>query len=232
MILSHRKVAARGGMTLVEIIVVIAIIALLASLSAGGYMLVMRSQKLNNTEMILQKLEQALNAQKQAFVTQVRNGDIPEEYIAAAGGDRTKAAAVWLNQGGRQVSKYNISGNAAVPEPPLLTQEFPTTFDEAWWNPRYRKPLGGGAGPPAGGAATESSECLFLALGFARGGQAFNPDQAMESGTVLDGDNNGRKEFRDTWGDSLRFRWDPPSPRPAGVELQPKVDSPTNDPKP
>lgn len=215
----------RPGYSLVEILVVLAIIAVLVSVSAGGYWLVIRSQRGKNTEATIQKLQQALQGQMQAFITQVRNGDIPDHYMAQAGGDRAKAASLWLSQGGRPIPDPTNNSNT-IAEPPLLRQEFPETFFNAWWyNARARRALttaGFGAVPPSN--PSESSACLYLALSVGRGGQTFSPDTALEAGVVGSSKpDNVRevKDFRDAWGDPLQFQW----VANAKQELEPRITS-------
>jgi prepilin-type N-terminal cleavage/methylation domain-containing protein len=183
----------RGGFTLIEVMIVIAIIALLLSLSAGTYLLVMRTQRVKNTEMLIEKLNTALQAQKKAYQDQVKQGTIPDAYMNAAGGDRTLAAALYLN-------------NQALP------YEFPTTFADAWAHPTYRRMLqeAGYTSAPAA-TASQSSACLLMALRVGRGGAVFDP-ASLESGVVIDLDGDSIKELRDAWGDPLQFRWQTGAP--------------------
>lgn len=200
----------RSGFTVIELLVVMAIIALLVSVSAGGYMLVLRTQRGKNTDALILKLNQALEQQKQAFIQQVKAGEVPDYYMAAAGGDRPKAISRWLNVGGRPIPDPS-NPIAMIAEPPLLKQEFPEAYFMAWWyNARTRRTLAaaGFTAVPASNAS-ESSACLLLALSIARGGQVFNADTGLESGVVgsTRPNNIEVKDLRDAWADPLRFQW-------------------------
>jgi prepilin-type N-terminal cleavage/methylation domain-containing protein len=205
--------SSRGAFTLVEILVVITILTLLLSLSAGTYMLVMRTQREKNTQMLTEKLKGELQKQKRAFDDDVKSGKygpMPDAYVnhPQAGGDPNRARQLWLTD--------------------LWQTEFPTTFAAAWNNPRYQRLLqaaGYTGGPPQAipvnpspePAPSEPSACLVMILSVSRSGSGMKlddlapgalvdqPDVALNGTQVRAADN--LKEIRDAWGEPLEVIW-------------------------
>jgi prepilin-type N-terminal cleavage/methylation domain-containing protein len=213
----------RPGFTLIELIVVIAIIGVLVSLVAGGIFSVINAQKQSNTEQTLRKLDNTLKSQWEAVVTQARSEVPPSGVQSLANGNQARAQAIWIKL--------------------RLRQEFPMTYQEALRpdlnndgsNPTYN-PTGGGAAVtvvsqsdlpslywtaitnvlpkdamgnpivPARDVISQSSACLLLAMSRKRSGVTLNVDD-LGSG-VVNTNGDGFKQFIDAWGKQLVFyRW-------------------------
>jgi type II secretory pathway pseudopilin PulG len=211
----REPVGRRPSFTLVELLTVLAIIVLLMSLSASAYVRVIRTQRIKNTEALVETLNRALLAQKQAVIDGYMQQAPPDYYLNNNNGDITRARAQWM----REV---------------VLPYEFPTTFAGAWANPMYRRMIVAtgyqGAGPPAAPpppppprpqVTSESSACLLMALSVTRRGRSFDPD-TLAAGSVIDLDNDNIKEVRDAWADPLMFGWQTGQ----DGELQPVIRSP------
>jgi prepilin-type N-terminal cleavage/methylation domain-containing protein len=112
----------RPGFTLVELIVVIAIIAILAALTTGAVMRYYGVQQQTNTETVIRKVYGAFERQWQAVIDQANREPLPPpstspDYAAynfvlnnIAGGDASRARVIWVKL--------------------RLKQEFPMSFDE------------------------------------------------------------------------------------------------------
>jgi type II secretory pathway pseudopilin PulG len=148
-------------MTMIELLVVMMIIATLASLVLAAVFAVQEAQRKNFVESLVQKLASALDQQWKAAVDQIRDEPVPQQFLAMAWGDPLRARVLYTKA--------------------RLAQEFPVTFDQA------RNPLLGLAPKPVyqylppSSAATqplESSVLLVLAVTQGRRGlTAFTTDQ-------------------------------------------------------
>jgi prepilin-type N-terminal cleavage/methylation domain-containing protein len=173
----------RGAFTLVEVLVVIAIIVLLVSLTVGATIYYMSTAQETHAQTTLKKLDTGLLQQWKAVIDTAQDewraattaslqGNSRSAVIAAAGGDATKAQQLWILL--------------------RLQQEFPTTYKEAQ-NPTtisgitvpakaaYVKALPNNAGSAANLATgpEESSACLLVALSVGRRGMVFNVEDAV-----------------------------------------------------
>jgi prepilin-type N-terminal cleavage/methylation domain-containing protein len=107
----RRHAPLRGGFTLVELLVVLAIISLVISITAAAAMRVLSGQKSSNTEVLITTLSRALNQHWMAVVDQAKNEPVPDIVTAnLAGGDPRLARVIWIKL--------------------RLKQEFPMTFAE------------------------------------------------------------------------------------------------------
>jgi prepilin-type N-terminal cleavage/methylation domain-containing protein len=215
---------ARAGMTLLELLVVMMIIATLASLIISAVFTMRESQMKSFTETLVNKLASATVQQWNAAVDQIREEPVPNWALTMANGDPRIAKVIYLKA--------------------RLKQEFPVSFYQAMYpnanfGPQTGAPVGymtsGGAAdlppkptyqkallpligtaqiPPtaAGGVPPpldfESSALLYLALIQGRRGQTgFNPDENIEATAIQTRTVNGVtfKIFVDSWGNPIRF---------------------------
>src|SRR5436305_12413402 len=102
---------ARAGMTLLELLVVMMIIATLASLIISAVFTVRESQMKSFTETLVNKLASALDQQWKAAVDQIREEPVPNWALTMANGDPRIAKVIYLKA--------------------RLKQEFPVSFYQA-----------------------------------------------------------------------------------------------------
>jgi type II secretory pathway pseudopilin PulG len=180
-------------------LVVIAIIAVLVSITVAGIFKVMDGTRTSNTEQTLRMLSKALRRQWEVVIKDHRDDTIPATVVSMAGGagNESRARVIWLKL--------------------CLKQEFPTNYVEAQ-TPYLNndgsvngyitaQDLPGLYRTPASGGAEQSSVCLWLSLSRVRSGVKFIPDD-LGSNALASGPTTSYKQFVDGWGNPLVFyRW-------------------------
>src|SRR5438045_3609129 len=90
----------RPGFTLVELMVVVAIIGVVVTLAATATFQVIARQRVANTELTIQKVNDALKAHWRAVIDQAKSEPIPDTIlpglIAMAGNDPIRARLIWI----------------------------------------------------------------------------------------------------------------------------------------
>ncbi len=183
----------RRGMSLVELMVVVAIILILMALTAGATLRFSDVQRKRVTEQLLQKIDSSLRQHWTAAIAQARDEAVPAEFIALGGGDIDKAKYLYTRA--------------------RVKQEFPTTFAEALNPDAPLKPLPSyasmlGGAPQPGDSYTESSICLLMALQRDRGGN-LNIDQVLTNREIAIDKTSGLKYLVDDWKKPLAFYREP-----------------------
>jgi prepilin-type N-terminal cleavage/methylation domain-containing protein len=230
-----RTPGSRGAFTLVELMVVIAIIAVVISLGASATMQVITRQKTANTELTIQKVNDALKAHWQALIQKAQTEQIPDNILY---GDGTMQGLLVMAGGDPANPDTDSMKRARLIWVKLrLKQQFPMNFMEALNpTPNTVKSPGGkpyvllppapvfvrqtpplkASNPPQ---SFESSVCLLLALSQAsRGVVPFDQDRfsslEIADSQLFDPTLPGLKLIVDGWGRPLAFyRW------PVGGEL-------------
>jgi prepilin-type N-terminal cleavage/methylation domain-containing protein len=221
-----RLTPRRAGVTLIELLIVMMIIAILASLSLSAVFTVREAQMKSFTESLINKLASAMDGQWKAALDQIREEPVPAWATQMAGGDAGRARVIYTKA--------------------RLKQEFPVTFYQAIY-PNANYAGGTGAYQTSGGAADlppkdayrravvtlvpamgatilppdsglppspgqpsgfESSVLLYLTLAQGRRGQAgFNADEHVEPTAIKTATVNGvqLKYFVDSWGNPVRY---------------------------
>src|SRR5438128_4872844 len=153
----------RSGFTLIELMIVIAIIGVIISLAASATMQVITRQKTANTELTIQKVNDALKAHWRAVIDQARSEPVPDNVLALAGNDTNRAHVIWTKLRLKQQFPMNFR-EALTPTPPGLFVSLapaPVFFQALQGKPTFADPQ-----------IYESSVCLLLALSQGRKGAA------------------------------------------------------------
>ena len=106
-----------AGFTLVEILVVIAIIAILSALTAGAVFKVIGVQRANNTELTVKSASSSLEKQMAFVVNQAKNEVIPPSVLGMAGNDPIRARVIWTKLRIKQEFPMNISEASTLMSP-------------------------------------------------------------------------------------------------------------------
>jgi prepilin-type N-terminal cleavage/methylation domain-containing protein len=222
-----KSTPARAGVTLVELLVVMLIIATLASLVLSAVITVRDAQMKSFTESLVNKLASAVEQQWNAAADQIREEPVPNWALSMGNGDPRIAKVIYLKARLKQefpVSFYQaiypnanytpgqpgayqtLGGMADLPPKatylkalgPLVPSFIPNMGQGI---PQLDLPMG----MPAG---FESSALLYLSLSQGRRGQTgFNPDENIEATAIQTRTVGGVtfKIFVDSWGNPIRF---------------------------
>jgi prepilin-type N-terminal cleavage/methylation domain-containing protein len=210
--------ASRQAFTLVEMLIVCAVIGILATLTLVAVSKAATASKVAKTRATIQKLDVAL---RQIFMSYEDQFDaikrrVAKDYPTLSPEERQKIAAHFIRDLMRMEMPQNweeveeepvrMAGGYSIEESPLL-EYYRTAKNQATEQPPERGAL------------------LFLII------QNLNPEalEAFHGSEVADTDGDGLLEFVDAWGQPIRFlRW---TPAFHGSDLQPDVLEWLRDPK-
>jgi hypothetical protein len=181
----------------VELLLVVGIIGLIASMTVVAFLQVVVTQRRNTTAQTVKTASSLLDRQWTAVRDQAMKEDIPSSVLPTlqnwASGSSNSAALVrlmWVKM--------------------RLKQAFPTNFTEAlspsplWAMPTYKQALtqagASGSIPPD---PAESSVCLLLALQL--GHATTVSEDVLGSATIADSKWSGLSQLVDAWGQPLAF---------------------------
>jgi prepilin-type N-terminal cleavage/methylation domain-containing protein len=196
-------VRRRRGFTLVELIIVIAIIGTLAALTVGVLNNVIDGQRQSNTETTMRSVYKVLQQQWAQVVDEAKKEPYSNYSLAVKNlaknkdgtDNRERARVIWIKV--------------------RLMEAFPQTFSEIQ-NPSSYIPANARkytatyqsilnqASLGNNQAATQSSACLFMALSINRSGVVLSGD-TLGSSAIADTDGDGLKEIVDGWAQPLAF---------------------------
>jgi prepilin-type N-terminal cleavage/methylation domain-containing protein len=205
----------RPAFTLIELIVVLGIIALLATISVAGVMRVQKAQREINSDRTLRAVQIGLDQQHKAAVNR-------------AGSENPHDLIIQLTSNGiPPANTPDLTRAKALHMMLRLRQEFPQNYAEARFvfqgqfaplnamygpKPVYLAAIGAGNGTPT----DEAAALLIVALSQSRDGVAFN---VRESGPVQTIDVGGKQMpvLVDAWGTPICLRRWATDAEPAAV---------------
>jgi prepilin-type N-terminal cleavage/methylation domain-containing protein len=207
---------SRSGFTLIEVLVVIAIISILAAMTLAATFQMIDSQRESNTKATILNVRKVLEPQVAQVLASTEKDRIPPGVLTMAGGDMRRARVIWKLL--------------------RLKQEFPMTYAEALapWSTSPANPYVTAADLPAKpvfqralasvpGGGNEPNALLLLSLELNRGGVAMAADN-LGSSAVITNNTSGLRELTDGWRRPLEFfrfpsghpEMDASNPAPAG----------------
>lgn len=183
----------RGGFTLVELLVVLTIISMLASMTLAGLAAVRTRAKADKTRSTIRKLHEIIMPQYESYLDR-------RVTVAVAPGDsaareRTRKLRLLMAREMPQ-SWQEVSLPSALPSDATAPQRTYATFLQS-------VTATAGAAPSS---LNESAECLAMIV--MRGGFAAEDLEHFRSDEMGDIDKDGAVEFLDGWGQPIGYlRW-------------------------
>ena len=197
------RMTRRRGVSLIEMLVVIALIGVLSALSTGAVFRLRSAQDQNNTEGTLSKVHSNMQTRWSAVLDQAKK-DVPQALVdGLAEGDRDRAIAIWSYA--------------------KLQNEFPETFLEAkrtiilnGVELKPRKIFETIANDPANASlTTDQQSAVLICAAIANtgnSGNALGTDGIQNQMQPIGTGNTGSNCFKDSWGDPMIFRRHATSP--------------------
>jgi prepilin-type N-terminal cleavage/methylation domain-containing protein len=205
----------RSAFTVIELLIVLAIIAIIVSLVLGAVQAVMGGQDKKNTELTIKRLDEAIIAQKRAVSQDATEKPIPPNVLAIAGGDMRRAKVIWLKLNLKKnfpvtfreaIAPHLIDGVTAGP---LTVNDLPPL--KQYVDAVNTVVSAGNAVAPAGTySPDEASHLLYLSLSITRRGTRFVPEQQLGPGAIYQDPSGqgGLSGFKDAWDQPIVcFRW-------------------------
>lgn len=192
----------RNAFTLLELLVVVAIIGVLASLTAGAVFRLRSASQETRTNETLSKIQMGYQQQYKSAVDSIRKEQIPPELIAAANNDMDLAKAVHLKLRLRREFPQNVSdvddtgattGSAALDTTLRKLYPIKATFNAM---APFLKTLQ---------VNEQNSVLLYAVLSQARGGSTFSPEQVGSNAIGNLSASTPQKVFVDGYGNPIYF---------------------------
>ena len=183
---------ARGGFTLVELLVVISLIAILLALSAGAFFRIQAGQNVSTAEATLTKLHSLMDSKYKITLDDARK-TVPQDLITALG-DKDRAQVVWTYAKLKNEMPMTFGELTTVSLPPGTPA---TTLKPRSVHLKVQAQFGGAD-------FIRQSAALFYAsiIETASGGTMTNLEGLQQQ---VKTDANGMTYFVDAWGQPIAF---------------------------
>jgi prepilin-type N-terminal cleavage/methylation domain-containing protein len=201
-VLSSRR---RGGFTMVELMVVIAIVGVLVALGVGAGYRVLSGMRISATENAMRTIQKVLNEQWEQVIKDANNEEPTPLVKNMAGGDPARARVLWIKmrlaeafpQSYAEIKKI-VDGGGVYGTQFIVNKKYIATYYGLLHDAKVNIQLNAPPGP------TESSACLLMALRVSRG--RVKLDEANLAGFIADTNGDGMPELVDNWGNPLHFQ--------------------------
>ncbi len=178
----------RPGFTLVELLVVMAILAVLMALAAAGTFQVIAMQRQANTEATIRSVMKVLNQHWQQVMADAKKENMPNNFLALIPGtypSLDQARTAWINLRLREA--FPVDQTEIYSPSPYL--------NPIKYIPTYQKKIGANPATPA--------VCILLALEINRAGASLAPE-SLGSGQAIDAV-TGLPMLVDGWGNPVVY---------------------------
>jgi len=207
-VFQHSTTGLRKAFTLIELMVVIVIISILASLTLAGVRGSNRRAKIEKTKSTIRKIDAVIQPMYDSYRTRRvstlnDNGTTPSTSLIAASNRLTNLRRLMMYEMPDNWADVATSGTAA---PPGLPANASATLLSLCRNGTTRAYAA--TRPASPNSSYGSAECLYMIL--SRSG--FDPEalEGFRGDEVTDIDADGMREFADGWGRPIAFlRWAP-----------------------
>jgi prepilin-type N-terminal cleavage/methylation domain-containing protein len=200
-------ICRRAGFTLIELMVVVAIIGVIVVLTTAAAMQTVSYQRTNTTDETIKTISSLLDQQWSAVLAKANNEVIPNSVFVMAGGNEKRARVIWKKLRLKQAFPMNFTEALTPGNPPSLYVQ-PSILPGM--NAYQSAILSSGLKPSTNPAdwPKESAYCLVLALRQGFGGNSFSEERFGANALGSDPGVVGMKKFVDGWGNPLVFyRW-------------------------
>lgn len=194
-----RVSTVRRGFTLVEILVVIAIIGILAALTSAGVFVAISTQQRRNSLNTIRVLDKLLHDRWNEIITKSKDEPPSPAVMTLAGNDIRRARVIWTKV--RLVEAFpQTYGELSQADPKTIVNFYiPPGQRKAHFN-KYQSAVAG----KTGGGAGESAACLLMILKTIGADGVGLDDQLRHAIVATDGVNK-IDTLVDGWSKPLRF---------------------------
>jgi prepilin-type N-terminal cleavage/methylation domain-containing protein len=195
----------RAGFTLVELMVVVAIIGVIIALTTAAAMQVVSYQRSSTTDGTIETVYSELQRQWTAVIALADKDIIPPVVISMAGGNERRARVIWKKLRLKEAFPMNFT-EALTPwslggSNPTIESKMQQVLPG---RPAYKSAISGIS--QNFNPADQSAYCLVLALRQGYGGNTFSEESLGTNALATDA--VGMKKFVDGWSNPLAlYRW-------------------------